>query len=38
MHDYTQNEVPVNHLFQQYVMLKNALREMGGYAADEQID
>jgi myo-inositol-1-phosphate synthase len=38
MHDYTQNEVPVNHLFQQYVMLKNALREMGGYAADEAID
>ena len=38
MHDYTQNEVPVNHLFQQYVMLKNALREMGGYEADEPID
>lgn len=38
MHDYTQNEVPVNHLFQQYVMLKNAIREMGGYEADETID
>lgn len=38
MHDYTENEVPVNHLFQQYVMLKNALREMGGYEADEEID
>ena len=38
MHDYTQGEVPVNHLFQQYVMLKNALREMGGYEADEEID
>ena len=38
MHDYTQGEVPVNHLFQQYVMLKNALREMGGYPADEPID
>ncbi len=38
MHDYTKNEVPVNHLFQQYVMLKNAIREMGGYKADEQID
>jgi myo-inositol-1-phosphate synthase len=38
MHDYTQNEVPVNHLFQQYTMLKNALREMGGYEADEEID
>ena len=38
MHDYTQNEVPVNHLFQQYVMLKNAIREMGGYEADELAD
>ena len=38
MHDYTQNEVPINHLFQQYVMLKNAIREMGGYEADEEID
>jgi len=38
MHDYTKGEVPVNHLFQQYTMLKNAIREMGGYEADEQID
>ena len=38
MHDYTKGEVPVNHLFQQYVMLKNALREMGGYEPDEEID
>ena len=38
MHDYTQNEVPVNHLFQQYVMLKNAIREMCGYEADELVD
>lgn len=38
MHDYTKGEVPVNHLFQQYVMLKNAIREMGGYEADELID
>lgn len=38
MHDYVEGEVPVNHLFQQYVMLKNALREMGGYEADEEID
>lgn len=38
MHDYTTGEVPVNHLFQQYVMLKNAIREMGGYEADEEID
>jgi len=38
MHDYTKGEVPVNHLFQQYTMLKNAIREMGGYKADESID
>lgn len=38
MHDYTMDEVPVNHLFKQYVMLKNAIREMGGYEADEEID
>ena len=38
MHDYTKGEEPVNHLFQQYTMLKNALREMGGYEADEEID
>ncbi len=38
MHDYTKNEVAVNHLFQQYTMLKNAIREMGGYEADEEID
>ena len=37
-YDYTTNEVPVNHLFQQYVMLKNAIREMGDYEADEEID
>lgn len=38
MHDYTKGEVPVNNLFQQYVILKNAIREMGGYEADEPID
>lgn len=38
MHDYTKNEIPVNHLFQQYTMLKNAIREMGGYEPDEEID
>ncbi len=38
MHDYTVGEVPVNHLFQQYTMLKNAIREMGGFEADEEID
>ncbi|MCH5223559.1 MAG: inositol-3-phosphate synthase [Muribaculaceae bacterium] len=38
MHDYTKDEIPVNNLFQQYVMLKNAIRVMGGYKADELID
>ena len=38
MHDYTQGEEPVNHLYQQYTMLKNAIREMGGYEADEELD
>ena len=38
MHDYTKGETPVNHLFQQYTMLKNAIREMGGYEADEELD
>ncbi|MCM1022048.1 MAG: inositol-3-phosphate synthase [Muribaculum sp.] len=38
MHDYTQDEVPVNNLYEQYVMLKNAIREMGGYKADQLID
>lgn len=38
MHDYTQGEEPVNNLYQQYTMLKNAIREMGGYEADEELD
>ena len=38
MHDYTKGEEAVNDLFDQYVMLKNAIREMGGYEADEKID
>ena len=38
MHDYTQCEEAVNHLYQQYTMLKNAIREMGGYEPDEEID
>ena len=38
MHDYTKGEEPVNNLYDQYVMLKNAIREMGGYEADEEID
>ena len=38
MHDFTQGEEAVNNLYQQYTMLKNAIREMGGYEADEEID
>ena len=38
MHDFTKQEKPVNNLYQQYVLLKNAIREMGGFAADETID
>lgn len=37
-HDYTVGEEAVNNLYQQYTMLKNAIREMGGYEADEEID
>ena len=36
MHD--DGHCPVNDLFQQYTILKNAIREMGGYEADEEID
>lgn len=38
MHDYTKGEEAVNHLFQQHAMLRNAIREMGGYEADEELD
>ncbi len=38
MHDYTKNEIPVNHLYQQHIMLKNAIRDMGGYEPDEEMD
>ena len=38
MHNYLEGEVPVNHLFQQYAILKNAIREMGGYEPDQEID
>lgn len=38
MHDYIKGEEAVNNLFDQYVMLKNAIREMGNYEADEEID
>lgn len=36
MHD--DEHLPVHDLFQQYTMLKNAIREMGGYEADEEMD
>ena len=38
MHDYTRGEKPVNHLYRQHTMLRNTLREMGGYPADEPLD
>jgi myo-inositol-1-phosphate synthase len=38
MHDYTLGEEAVNNLYQQHTMLKNAIRELGGYEADEPID
>lgn len=38
MHDYTKGEEAVNNLYQQHTMLKNAIREMGGYEADEEMD
>ncbi len=38
MHDYVEGEAPVNNLYQQYTILKNAIREMGGYEPDEEID
>ena len=38
MHDYTHGEEAVNHLYRQHTMLKNAIREMGGYEADEEME
>ncbi len=38
MHDYTKGEEAVNHLYRQHTMLKNAIREMGGYEGDEEVD
>ena len=38
MHDFTKGEEAVNNLFDQYVMLKNTIREIGGYEPDEEID
>lgn len=36
MHD--DEHQPIHDLFQQYTMLKNAIREMGGYEPDEEMD
>lgn len=38
MHDYTQGEEPIHDLFQQYILFKNQIRELGGYEADEELD
>ena len=38
MHNYVEQEAPVHDLFQQYILLKNAIRTMGGYEADEELD
>ncbi len=38
MHNYVEQEEPIHDLFQQYILLKNAIRTMGGYPADEELD
>ena len=38
MHNYVENEEPMHDLFQQDILRKNALRTMGGYEADEELD
>ena len=38
MHNYVEQEEPIHDLFQQYILLKNAIRKMGGYEADEELD
>lgn len=38
MHNYVEKEEPIHDLFQQYILLKNALRTMGGFEADEELD
>lgn len=38
MHDYEKGIEPVHDLFQQYVIFKNAIREMGGEEPDEEVD
>ena len=38
MHNYVEKEEPIHDLFQQYILLKNAIRTMGGFEADEELD
>ena len=38
MHNYVEQEEPIHDLFQQYILLKNAIRTMGGFEADEELD
>lgn len=38
MHDGAHGEQPLNDLFQQYTVLKNKLRELGGYEPDEELE
>ena len=38
MHDYVKGVEPIHDLFQQYVLFKNAIREMGGAEPDEELD
>ena len=38
MHDAANHEEPLNDLFQQYTVLKNKLRELGGYEPDEELE
>ena len=38
MHDAAHNEQPLHDLFQQYTVLKNKLREFGGYEPDEELE
>ncbi|MEG1579915.1 MAG: inositol-3-phosphate synthase [Bacteroidaceae bacterium] len=38
MHNFEEGIEPVHDLFQQYIIFKNAIREMGGYEADEELD
>ena len=35
---YVKGIEPVHDLFQQFAMFKNAIRVMGGYEADQELD